>query len=623
MDKMIVSMLLSILLVSTALAGCTGGDDDDDTTDDTTDTVVEKIMGCTDATALNYNASADTDDSSCTYATPIKVWHTYAIDTTEEDAMNNVVAAFEAAHPEIDLTVEYKPFDDAKSAFITAAQAGEAPDVVRIQNDALGEVAANSVGGVSILEDLAPYMTAAESSAYGSSLSGVTVSGKVLGLPQSGDSLALYYNKDVLDAAGVDYTNISAWGTTEFIGAANAVADPMNDTWGVCFPYKSAYQFWPWMTGYGGSIFDSNGNPTINSVATVTAIQTIGTLLAGHPDGAYGPLMKVGCDWGNMEDMFKANKVAFMIQGPWAYGGINDANVNFGFSTLPDSPVAIPFSPFVGMKGWSVSSGSANKEAAVTVAKYFAGYDSQVEFAKTAKLLPTMPSVLEHPDVANDSVVAGFGAQMAKGFGAPAYAAMGQVWGPTDSMLADVFDRGMDPAAAAIKAQAAIEKALGLNYTVDADGDDDNYGTHEGDCDDTNASINPGITTDTAGDGVDTNCDGVDGIAADLTLVVHTMGGHDQIHMKGGFDDSWGINHAATLGDDNETWTITIQRPAGTYEWGAIFGAGGSWLLDEAGAKCGDSTGADPNYTSGNCVVTLGEDGTITGQNYIHVMMGM
>jgi len=617
MDKTIVSMLLSILLVSTALAGCTGDDDTDEE-----EQVVESIMGCTDATALNLNTSADTDDGSCTYATPIKFWHSYALESSEETAMNNVVTAFESAHPAIDLIAEYKPFDDAKSAFITAAQADEAPDVVMIQNDALGEVAANNVGGVSILEDLGPYMTAAESSAYGNSLAGVTVGGKVLGLPQSGDSLALYYNKDVLDAVGVDYTNISSWGTTEFIGAASAVADPMNDTWGVCFPYKSAYQFWPWMTGYGGSIFDADGNPTINSLSTVTAMQTIGTLLAGHPDGAYGPLMKVGCDEGNMEGMFKANKVAFIVQGPWSYTGINDSNVNFGFTTLPDSPIAIPFSPFVGMKGWSVSSGSDNKEAAVTVAKYFAGYDSQVEFAKTAKLLPTMPSVLEHADVANDSVVAGFGAQMAKGFGAPAYAAMGQVWGPTDSMLADVFDRGMDPALAAIKAQAAIEKALGLNYTVDADGDDDNYGTHEDDCDDTNATINPGVTTDVAGDGVDTNCDGVDGIAADLTLVVHTMGGHDQINMNGSFDAGWGL-HAATLGDDNETWTITIQRAAGTYEWGAVFGASGLWLLDESGAKCGDSQGADPNYTSGNCVVTLGEDGTITGQNYIHVMMGM
>ena len=58
---------------------------------------------------------------------------------------------------------------------------------------------------------------------------------------------------------------------------------------------------------------------------------------------------------------------------------------------------------------------------------------------------------------------------------APAYAAMGSIWGPVDSMLADVFDNGMDPADAARKAQAAIEKALGMDLTVDDDADDDDF----------------------------------------------------------------------------------------------------------------------------------------------------
>ena len=119
------------------------------------------------------------------------------------------------------------------AAYVTAAQAGEAPDVFRLQNDALGEVAANNVGGVSIIEDLAPYMTPAELAAYGTSMSGVTVNGEILGLPQSGDSLALYYNKDVLDLVGVDYTNISEWTFTEFYTAAVTVSMASDDHWGL------------------------------------------------------------------------------------------------------------------------------------------------------------------------------------------------------------------------------------------------------------------------------------------------------------------------------------------------------------------------------------------------------
>ena len=46
-------------------------------------------------------------------------------------------------------------------------------------------------------------------------------------------------------------------------------------------------------------------------------------------------MLKAGCDWGNMEDMFKDNEVAFIIQGPWAYGGIEASNVNFGHTVMP------------------------------------------------------------------------------------------------------------------------------------------------------------------------------------------------------------------------------------------------------------------------------------------------
>ena len=639
MDNKILSLLLSMLMVSMAAAGCLGGDDDDTTTTDVdgcTDSTATNynpdatvddgtctfppLAGCMDSEASNYDEAAVEDDGSCTYS--LTVWHSYALDSTEEEAFNNVIAAFEASHTNYDLDVQYVPFDDLKPQYVTAAQAGEAPDVFRLQNDALGEVAANNVGGVSIIEDLAPYMTPAELAAYGTSMSGVTVNGEILGLPQSGDSLALYYNKDVLDLVGVDYTNISEWSFTEFYTAAVTVSMASDDHWGLCFPYKSAYQFWPWLTGYGGSIFDDSGNPTINSASTVSAIQTIQLALYGQPAGGTGVLpdgsspavLKAGCDWGNMEDMFKDNEVAFIIQGPWAYGGIEASNVNFGHTVMPLSVLEIPFSPFVGMKGWSVSSGSDSKAAAVTLTKYLSGYDSQVEFAKTAKLLPVMPSVLEHPDVASDSVVAGFGAQMARGFGAPAYSAMGSIWGPVDSMLADVFDNGMAPADAARKAQAAIEKALGIPLTVDDDADNDGYSIDgaDADCNDNDATVYPGAD-DPEGDGIDQNCDGIDGVdvSVTVTLMVHTDDSSvTAVSFKGAYG-GWALESGT---QDGMMWTVEITTNPGTYEWGAE-DQGANWL----GTHCEDVDGTTSDDGS-NCEFTVAADGTVTGQTKLHYM---
>ena len=645
MDNKILSLLLSMLMVSMAAAGCLGGDDDDTTTTDVegctdstatnydADATVDDgsctfppVAGCMDSEASNYDSAAVEDDGSCTYS--LTVWHSYALDSTEEEAFNNVIAAFEAANPNYNLDVQYVPFDDLKPQYVTAAQAGSAPDVFRLQNDALGEVAANTVGGVSVIEDLAPYMTPAELAAYGTSMSGVTVNGQILGLPQSGDSLALYYNKDVLDLVGVDYTNISSWTFEDFYGAAVTVSMASDNHWGLCFPYKSAYQFWPWLTGYGGAIFDDQGNPTINSASTVSAIQTIQLALYGQPAGGTGPLpdgsapsvLKPGCDWGNMEDMFKDGETAFIIQGPWAYGGIEASNVNFGHTVMPLSVLGIPFSPFVGMKGWSVSSSSDAKGASVTLTKYLSGYDSQVEFAKTAKLLPVMPSVLDDDDVKTDSVVAGFGAQMARGFGAPAYAAMGSIWGPVDSMLADVFDNGMAPADAARKAQAAIEKALGMDLTVDDDADDDGF-TIDGanaDCNDNDATVYPGAD-DPEGDMVDQNCDGIDGVdvSVTVTLMVHTDDSNiTAVHFKGLYN-GWVTEAGTQDSADPMMFTIEITTNPGTYEWGAE-DQSGNWL----GTHCEDLDGTMSDDGT-NCEFTVAADGTVSGATKIHLMTSM
>ena len=56
---------------------------------------------------------------------------------------------------------------------------------------------------------------------------------------------------------------------------------------------------------------------------------------------------------------------------------------------------------------------------------------------------------------------------------------------------------------------------------ADADGDGYNTGA---DCNDNNPAINPGVTVDSVGDGVDSNCDGQDGIATNTVFVSANTG---------------------------------------------------------------------------------------------------
>ena len=66
MDNRILSVLLSMLMVSMAAAGCLGGDDDDTTPTD--------VEGCTDSTATNYNPDATVNNVICLFSLLLKAF---------------------------------------------------------------------------------------------------------------------------------------------------------------------------------------------------------------------------------------------------------------------------------------------------------------------------------------------------------------------------------------------------------------------------------------------------------------------------------------------------------------------------------------------------------------------
>jgi MYXO-CTERM domain-containing protein len=70
--------------------------------------------------------------------------------------------------------------------------------------------------------------------------------------------------------------------------------------------------------------------------------------------------------------------------------------------------------------------------------------------------------------------------------------------------------------------------------SIDADGD--GYTIAEGDCDDTDPTVNPGADDDT-GDDIDQDCDGVDGVAIDTNGQFDT---HNYIAASGLTDEKGG-----------------------------------------------------------------------------------
>ena len=100
--------LAVLLLCSVMLAGCLGGSD---------------------------TASTPVDDDG---PITLTVWHTFAAESKEENVFLQSIRSFEALHPNITVDASLVPFGDADNLFMTAAQGGEAPDLMRLSSDPTG-----------------------------------------------------------------------------------------------------------------------------------------------------------------------------------------------------------------------------------------------------------------------------------------------------------------------------------------------------------------------------------------------------------------------------------------------------------------------------------------------------
>ncbi|HJL59437.1 MAG TPA: extracellular solute-binding protein, partial [Candidatus Thalassarchaeaceae archaeon] len=145
---------------------------------------------------------------SAGYEGPItlEVWHTFAAESKEEETFTNAVRDFESANPNITVEITMVPFGNADQLFMTAAQGGQAPDLMRLSSDQLGAIGEVRVDGYPLLEDLRPHLTPVERAQFDErALDAMRYGDALYGVPASQDCLSLIYNKDLFDARGLDY----------------------------------------------------------------------------------------------------------------------------------------------------------------------------------------------------------------------------------------------------------------------------------------------------------------------------------------------------------------------------------------------------------------------------------
>lgn len=378
------------------------------------------------------NGQQNAEESSQHSDIVLEVWHTFAAESKEEEVFMNSVAEFESAHPNVTVDVTMVPFGNADQLFMTAAQGGQAPDLMRLSSDQLGAIGEVRVDGYPLLEDLRPHLTPQDRQQFEErALQAMRYGDALYGVPASQDCLSLIFNKALFDAQGLDYPD-SSWTEQDLLQAAQSLT--VQDVQGLAIPIKTAYWWFPIQEGFGGSLFDENGEPSLDSNGSSEAMRWMLDLELQHGVVATGTQIE------GMKNQFISSKAAMIFDGPWNWATYEASRLNIGQTLLPlVESSGDRMSPLVTYKGWSVSKQSANKVAATELALWFSSENVQKEFAVETYTMPTHVALESDEEINEDAVLSGFLEQTKAGTPAPTTRAMSLVYDPLSTAFEQAY----------------------------------------------------------------------------------------------------------------------------------------------------------------------------------------
>ncbi len=378
------------------------------------------------------NSQQDSELAALNGDVVLEVWHTFAAESKEEEVFLNSIASFESAHPNVTVDVTMVPFGNADQLFMTAAQGGQAPDLMRLSSDQLGAIGEVRVDGFPLLEDLRPHLTPQDRAIFEErALQAMRYGDALYGIPASQDCLSLIFNKALFDAQGLDYPD-ETWTEQDLLDAAELLT--YQDVQGLAIPIKTAYWWFPIQEGFGGSLFDENGEPTLNSNGSSEAMQWMLDLELEHVVVATGTQIE------GMKNKFISSKAAMIFDGPWNWATYEASRLNIGQTLLPlVESSGERMSPLVTYKGWTVSKQSPNKVAATELALWLSSEDVQKEFAVETYTMPTHVALEFDAEIIGDDVLSGFLEQTKEGTPAPTTRAMSLVYDPLSTAFEQAY----------------------------------------------------------------------------------------------------------------------------------------------------------------------------------------
>ncbi len=319
---------------------------------------------------------------------PAKITFAMWGDTTELANQQKIVDAFQALNPNITVNVTVSDWDSYWPKLQTDLAGGNAPDVFLMDGPLFPDYQTRDV-----LLDLDPLI--ARDGFDTGQLVDLAVQdftapdGHHYGLPRDLNTIALFYNKAMFDAAGVPYPD-ETWDWAKLTEVAKQLTKTSGTTtsqWGFYTETSDMENLWSslvWQAG-GDILSPDKQSVVIDTDQAAQGLQFLQDLI-------YKDKVMPQPVAGGTGDAFENGQAAMEANGSWLVPTHEAAGLDFGVAPLPKGPAGPATS--VNPSGVVVSKASQSPDAAWEFVKCYTGPQLQAMIASLKASMPANKQVL-------------------------------------------------------------------------------------------------------------------------------------------------------------------------------------------------------------------------------------
>jgi len=227
----------------------------------------------------------------------------------DRDASSTWAQAIDACADDLGITIKRNSGNTGDTVKDLTTAASNLPDIAMVDNPK-----------VSTLADAGLLTTAKENGLDVSAISPNILSageldGEVYGVPVGANTLGLYYNPTVLEAAGVDISTVTDWASLTDALEKVVAAGSKGITFSAVGTEEGTFQFLPWFWGAGADL------KQLDSPEAQSALE----LWTGWVQNGLAPNSVISNTQGTSWDEFMTGEFGFAENGSWFKGAADDA----------------------------------------------------------------------------------------------------------------------------------------------------------------------------------------------------------------------------------------------------------------------------------------------------------